>query len=85
MSAGIGDPYELYKYVHVSEVGNTSGGGMGGMGEGGTIGAPAALANAVSDALSALDIEINEIPITPERLFQLVKNTEAGGASGTTR
>ncbi|ETP47778.1 holo-[acyl-carrier-protein] synthase, partial [Phytophthora nicotianae P10297] len=25
------DPYEFYQYVHVSEVGNTSGGGMGGM------------------------------------------------------
>jgi len=31
VSAGISDPYELFKYVHVSEVGNTSGGGVGGM------------------------------------------------------
>jgi len=30
-SAGINDPYELYKHVHVSEVGNSAGGGMGGM------------------------------------------------------
>ena len=29
--AGLTDPYELYSYVHLSEVGNTSGGGMGGM------------------------------------------------------
>ncbi|RHZ19227.1 hypothetical protein DYB37_003435 [Aphanomyces astaci] len=29
--AGITDPYEFYQYVHVSEVGNTSGSGMGGM------------------------------------------------------
>uniref|UniRef100_A0A0G4FWX6 Fatty acid synthase subunit alpha n=1 Tax=Chromera velia CCMP2878 TaxID=1169474 RepID=A0A0G4FWX6_9ALVE len=29
--AGITDPYELYKYLHVSEVGNCIGGGMGGM------------------------------------------------------
>ena len=49
------------------------------MGEGGTIGAPAAIANAVSDALSHLDIEINEIPITPEKLFRLVR--AAKGAS----
>jgi len=34
-------------------------GGFRGMGEGGTIGAPAAIANAVSDALSALDINIS--------------------------
>ncbi|KAH6602319.1 hypothetical protein BASA61_001228 [Batrachochytrium salamandrivorans] len=31
VSSGITDPYEFYKYVHVSEVGNTAGGGMGGM------------------------------------------------------
>lgn len=31
MSAGVTDPYEFYQYVHVSEVGNTSGGGEGGM------------------------------------------------------
>ncbi|ORY03898.1 hypothetical protein K493DRAFT_311577 [Basidiobolus meristosporus CBS 931.73] len=29
--SGITDPYEFYKYVHVSEVGNTSGGGVGAM------------------------------------------------------
>jgi len=31
VASGITDPYEFYKYVHVSEVGNTSGGGVGGM------------------------------------------------------
>jgi phosphopantetheine--protein transferase-like protein len=31
LSAGITDPYELYQHVHVSEVGNSIGGGMGGM------------------------------------------------------
>ena len=31
ISSGVTDPYEFYKYVHVSEIGNTSGGGMGGM------------------------------------------------------
>lgn len=30
VTAGVTDPYEFYQYVHVSEVGNTSGGGMGG-------------------------------------------------------
>ncbi|KAJ2069200.1 fatty acid synthase alpha subunit Lsd1, partial [Coemansia sp. S2] len=29
--SGITDPYELYQYFHVSEVGNTAGSGMGGM------------------------------------------------------
>ena len=31
IASGVTDPYEFYKYVHVSEVGNTSGGGVGGM------------------------------------------------------
>eukprot|EP00940_MAST-03C_sp_MAST-3C-sp2_P000932 g932.t1 len=30
VSAGVTDPYEFYKYVHVSQVGNTIGGGLGG-------------------------------------------------------
>ncbi len=47
-------------------------GGFRGMGEGGTIGAPAALANAITDALAPLGININELPITPERLFRLI-------------
>ncbi|KAK9365441.1 3-oxoacyl-reductase [Lipomyces kononenkoae] len=31
LAAGITDPYEFYKYVHVSEVGNCTGSGVGGM------------------------------------------------------
>ncbi|KAK9458205.1 3-oxoacyl-reductase [Dipodascopsis uninucleata] len=31
LSAGITDPYEFYKYVHVSELGNCTGSGVGGM------------------------------------------------------
>ena len=48
-------------------------GGFRGMGEGGTIGAPAAIANAISDALSPLGIEIDTLPATPFRIFQLVE------------
>ncbi|ERT02538.1 uncharacterized protein SPSK_04795 [Sporothrix schenckii 1099-18] len=32
LSSGVTDPYEFYKYVHVSEVGNCIGSGMGGAG-----------------------------------------------------
>ena len=42
------------------------------MGEGGTIGAPAAVANAIADALAPLGVEIRELPVTPERLFRLI-------------
>ncbi|KAF8473167.1 hypothetical protein BDZ91DRAFT_714103 [Kalaharituber pfeilii] len=31
LSAGVTDPYEFYKYVHISEVGNCIGSGVGGM------------------------------------------------------
>ena len=48
-------------------------GGFRGMGEGGTIGAPAAIANAIADALSAFDINISILPMTPERLFRLLE------------
>jgi carbon-monoxide dehydrogenase large subunit len=47
-------------------------GGFKGVGEGGTIGAPAAIANAVADALAVFGVEVRELPVTPERLFQLL-------------
>ena len=43
-----------------------------GRGRGGTIGAPAAIANAIADALAPLGVEISELPVTPERLFRLL-------------
>ncbi len=51
-------------------------GGFRGLGEGGTIGAPAAIANAIADAVGHLDIDINELPMTPERLFRLVSKQQ---------
>lgn len=42
--------------------------GIRGVGEGGTLGPAAAIANAVSDALSGLGIEVNDLPITPDCL-----------------
>jgi carbon-monoxide dehydrogenase large subunit len=43
-------------------------GGYKGMGEGGTIGAPAAIANAVADAVKPLGISVTSLPILPETL-----------------
>jgi carbon-monoxide dehydrogenase large subunit len=63
--------------VHLETESPTTLGGFRGMGEGGTIGAPAAVANAIADALSPLRIEINELPVTPERLFRLVEAAKA--------
>jgi len=63
--------------VHLESESPTTLGGFRGMGEGGTIGAPAAVANAVTDALAPLGIEINELPATPERLFRLIEAARA--------
>jgi carbon-monoxide dehydrogenase large subunit len=59
--------------VHIESESPTTLGGFRGMGEGGTIGAPAAVANAVADALAPLGVEINELPMTPDRLFRLLE------------
>ncbi|MDO8299187.1 xanthine dehydrogenase family protein molybdopterin-binding subunit [Lacisediminimonas sp.] len=42
--------------------------GMKGMGEGGAISPPAAIANAIRDALMHIGAEINETPMTPKRV-----------------
>jgi len=60
-------------------------GGFRGMGEGGTIGAPAAIANAVSDALSPLGIEIDTLPVTPDRIFRLVETARRKSSMERTR
>jgi carbon-monoxide dehydrogenase large subunit len=39
-----------------------------GLGEGGTIGAPAAVINAINDALAPFGVEIDEMPATPQRI-----------------
>ena len=48
-----------------------------GLGEGGLIGAPAAAINAVSDALSEFDIDLLEMPISPQYIRDLIKESES--------
>jgi carbon-monoxide dehydrogenase large subunit len=47
--------------------------GQKGIGEGGAIGPPAAIANAINDALADLGVEITELPITPARLLKAIE------------
>ena len=62
--------------VHV-ESESAVAGGFRGMGEGGTIGAPAAIANAIADALSPLRYRRQSIlPMTPERIFRLIEQAK---------
>lgn len=55
--------------------------GMKGAGEGGAIAPPAAIANAVTDALRAIGAEANETPITPQRVWTAIEAATAGSAS----
>jgi carbon-monoxide dehydrogenase large subunit len=51
--------------------------GMKGMGEGGAISPPAAIANAVRDALARYGAEVNVTPITPRRVLEAIAAAEA--------
>jgi carbon-monoxide dehydrogenase large subunit len=64
-------PAEI-EVAHLEHPSPSTLGGFKGVGEGGTIGAPAAIANAIADALAPLGVEIAELPVTPERLFRLL-------------
>ena len=54
--------------------------GIKGMGEGGAIAPPAAIANAVRDALRAIGAELNETPLTPERVRAAIAAAEGARA-----
>ncbi len=49
--------------------------GAKGAGEGGTIAALATIANAVSDALAPFGVEVTEVPLTPQRVWNLINKT----------
>jgi carbon-monoxide dehydrogenase large subunit len=60
----------LIEYAHVETAPGPGPGGYKGVGEGGAIGAPGAVLNAIVDALRPFGVEIFEMPITPQRLFE---------------
>lgn len=51
--------------------------GVKGVGEGGTTSAPAALANAVVDAMKPLPLEVDTVPLTPARVKKLIDEAKA--------
>jgi carbon-monoxide dehydrogenase large subunit len=52
-----------------------------GLGEGGTIGAPAAIVNAVNDALNPFGVAIDEFPATPQRIRAALRAAAATTAA----
>jgi aerobic carbon-monoxide dehydrogenase large subunit len=64
------------EYGHVETPGPGPG-GYKGVGEGGAIGAPPAVVNAVADALSPFGVAATELPLTPARIVELVEQQGA--------
>ena len=60
------------EYGHI-ETPSPGPGGFKGVGEGGAIGAPPAVVNAVYDALSPFGVELTSLPLSPERIVRLLK------------
>src|SRR6266487_2291654 len=63
--------------VHLETPSAFSETGAKGMGEGGTIGAPAAVLNAINDALSGTAVCFDQIPVLPTDLHAALSRTEA--------
>lgn len=57
--------------------------GVKGVGEGGAIAPPAAIANAVSDALSMFGVQINSTPVRPETILEAIHKQRDKAFSST--
>ncbi len=66
----------IIEYGHV-ETPSRGPGGYTGVGEGGAIGAPPAVVNAVADALAPFGVVVTDLPLTPSRIVALL--TERNG------
>lgn len=55
--------------------------GVKGLGETGIMDIPASLAHSVNDALEPLEIKVDEMPMTPDRVRRWVKNAETAAAA----
>jgi aerobic carbon-monoxide dehydrogenase large subunit len=59
--------------------------GAKGAGEGGIVAVAATVGNAVAAALAEFDVQPNELPLTPPRIWRLIKEAKARQASLTSR
>ena len=64
------------EYGHVETPGPMPG-GYKGVGEGGAIGAPPAVVNAVNDALAPLGVTLTHLPLTPARITEAIDRVRA--------
>jgi carbon-monoxide dehydrogenase large subunit len=68
----------VIEYGHVETL-SPGAGGYKGVGEGGAIGAPPAVINAVADALAPFGVEITQLPLTPARVVELIDSSRVDG------
>jgi carbon-monoxide dehydrogenase large subunit len=61
----------VIEYGHIETAGPGPG-GYKGVGEGGAIGAPPAVVNAVADALSPFGVDVTRLPVSPARIVELL-------------
>jgi carbon-monoxide dehydrogenase large subunit len=72
--------------VHLETISPATLTGAKGVGEGGTIGAPAAIANAISDALTPFGVGVFHLPATPHRIRTAIRTgTDVLVGSGARR
>lgn len=65
------------KVVHAEHPSPLNTLGVKGVGEGGTVSPPAAIANAICDAMRPLDVQITEMPMSPDRLYRWIREASA--------
>ncbi len=62
----------VIEFGHMEDSPGPGPGGYKGVGEGGAIAAPAAVANAVADALAPLEVVVTRLPLAPSEIFRLI-------------
>jgi len=67
------------RLIHMETPSPLSRFGQKGIGESGAIGPPAAIANAVNDALAEFGAEVTHVPMTPERVLAALAAAPGGG------
>jgi carbon-monoxide dehydrogenase large subunit len=67
----------IIEYGHV-ETPSPAAGGYKGVGEGGAIGAPPAVVNAVADALAPFGVTITRLPLDPATVLGLLPDARSG-------
>ena len=61
------------KTVHLESPSPLNPLGIKGLGEGGAIAPPAAIANALADALLPFTVQVNDIPLSPHRVLEIIR------------